>query len=79
MGEGEMVEISKNDGGSGEGCGERERLPGAYGLTFFLTITNPVIIISFAAIFAGLGLVSSQGNYVLAGILVVGVFIGSTL
>jgi threonine/homoserine/homoserine lactone efflux protein len=54
-------------------------LAGAYASTFFLTLTNPMTIISFAAIFAGLGLVSTSGNYVLAGILVLGVFIGSAL
>ena len=46
---------------------------------FFLTLTNPMTILSFAAIFAGLGVGSSKGNYVSAGILVFGVFIGSTL
>ena len=54
-------------------------LVGAYASTFFLTITNPMTIISFAAIFAGLGLVSTSGNYISAGVLVLGVFIGSAL
>ncbi|NJL58528.1 MAG: LysE family transporter [Desulfobacteraceae bacterium] len=51
----------------------------AYVSTFFLTLTNPMTIISFAAIFAGLGLASTSGNYMSAGILVLGVFIGSAL
>lgn len=51
----------------------------AYALTLFLTLTNPLTIISFAAIFAGLGLASTSGNYVSAGVLVLGVFIGSAL
>jgi threonine/homoserine/homoserine lactone efflux protein len=51
----------------------------AYGSTFFLTLTNPMTIISFAAIFAGLGLASEGGNYLSAGILVLGVFTGSML
>lgn len=51
----------------------------AYGSTFFLTLTNPITIISFAAIFAGLGLASEGKNYFSAGILVLGVFIGSML
>jgi len=52
---------------------------GAYASTFFLTLSNPMTIISFAAIFAGLGLASTDGDYVPAGVLVLGVFIGSAL
>jgi len=54
-------------------------LVGSYVSTFFLTITNPMTILSFAAIFAGLGVGSDSGNYASAAILVLGVFIGSTL
>ena len=54
-------------------------LVSAYASTFFLTITNPMTIISFAAVFAGLGLASTSGNYESAGVLVLGVFIGSAL
>lgn len=54
-------------------------LIGAYVSTFFLTLTNPMTILSFAAIFAGLGVTSATGNYVSAGVLVLGVFIGSAL
>jgi threonine/homoserine/homoserine lactone efflux protein len=49
----------------------------AYASTFFLTITNPMTILSFTAIFAGLGLGSTAGSYVSAGALVTGVFVGS--
>jgi len=56
-----------------------QALPGAYISTFLLTLTNPLTIISFAAIFAGMGLASAKGNYGSAGILVLGVFLGSTL
>jgi threonine/homoserine/homoserine lactone efflux protein len=59
----------------GKGIG----LLGAYGSTFFLTLTNPMTIISFAAIFAGLGLASASGSYGSAGVLVLGVFSGSAL
>jgi threonine/homoserine/homoserine lactone efflux protein len=53
-------------------------LVGNYFSTFFLTITNPLTILSFAAIFAGLGIGStSSGDFVSAIILVVGVFLGS--
>ncbi|MFH1102531.1 MAG: LysE family transporter [Pseudomonadota bacterium] len=51
----------------------------AFASTFFLTLTNPITIISFAAIFTGLGIVSAQGDYFSAGILVAGVFLGSGL
>lgn len=54
-------------------------LIGAYASTFFLTLTNPMTIISFAAIFAGLGLAGAAGDYASAGMLVLGVFLGSAL
>lgn len=47
--------------------------------TFFLTMTNPLTILSYVAIFAGLGLSDLQGNYTNAGWLVFGVFLGSAL
>jgi threonine/homoserine/homoserine lactone efflux protein len=47
--------------------------------TFFLTLTNPMTILSFAAIFAGLGVGSTHGNYVSAAVMVLGVFTGSLL
>ena len=50
---------------------------GAYSSTLFLTLTNPMTILSFAAIFAGLGLASRAGDYLGAGALVLGVFLGS--
>lgn len=56
-----------------------EGLLGAYASTCFLTLTNPITILSFAAIFAGLGLASPRGHYLSAGVLVLGVFIGSAL
>jgi len=48
-----------------------------YLTTFFLTLTNPLTILSFAGIFAGLGLTRHQGNYNQALVLVLGVFSGS--
>ncbi|PYB71360.1 LysE family translocator [Rhizobium wuzhouense] len=44
--------------------------------TFLLTIANPATILSFAAIFAGLGLAAGEGGWA-AVMLVVGVFLGS--
>jgi len=51
----------------------------AYVSTFILTMTNPMTILSFAAIFSGLGIASAKGDFLSAGLLVVGVFSGSTL
>ncbi|KKD37169.1 MAG: LysE family translocator [Limnoraphis robusta] len=52
------------------------QIAGAFASTFFLTITNPMTILSFLAIFAGLGLATAN-HYLDAVILVLGVFIGS--
>ncbi len=57
----------------------KKGLAGAYTSTFFLTVTNPMTIIFFAGIFAGLGLATAGENYMSAGILVLGVFTGSAL
>ena len=51
----------------------------AYGSTLFLTLTNPMTVLSFAAIFAGLGLVRTEADYFSASLLVLGVFLGSAL
>ena len=50
-----------------------------YVSTVFLTLTNPLTILSFAAVFAGLGLLSSSRNFVSAIALVAGVVLGSSL
>jgi threonine/homoserine/homoserine lactone efflux protein len=50
---------------------------GSYFSTFLLTLTNPMTILSFAAIFAALGLGNASGSYGSALILVLGVFLGS--
>ncbi len=51
-----------------------------YMSTFFLTISNPLTIISFAAIFAGFGAanINTQG-YFAAMMMVLGIFIGSSV
>lgn len=51
----------------------------AYLSTFFLTLTNPMTVIFFAAVFAGLGVGSTGDSYVSAGILVSGIFTGSAM
>jgi len=53
-------------------------LVGAYASTLFLTLTNPTTILSFAAIFVGLG-VGSTNDALSAMLLVLGVFLGSAL
>ena len=61
------------------GVAEGTGLIGAYASTLFLTLTNPMTILSFAAFFAGLGLANTGGSFMSAGALVLGVFIGSSL
>jgi threonine/homoserine/homoserine lactone efflux protein len=57
----------------------RGNLWSAYGSTFFLTLTNPMTILSFAAIFAGFNLAGKDSGYAAAAVLVSGVFAGSSL
>lgn len=52
---------------------------GMFTSTFFLTLTNPMTILSLGAVFAGFGLAGVRGSILSAGILVLGVFIGSAL
>ncbi len=47
--------------------------------TFFLTMTNPLTILSFLAVFAGIGLTSVDDSYWDSSILVAGVFLGSAI
>jgi threonine/homoserine/homoserine lactone efflux protein len=49
-----------------------------YVSTVFLTLTNPVTILSFAAVFAGVGLLNSSRDFASAIALVVGVVLGSS-
>ena len=51
----------------------------AYLSTLLLTLTNPLTILSFAAIFAGIGVGSASKSYASASTVVLGVFLGSTL
>ena len=50
----------------------------AYVSTLILTLTNPMTILSFMAVFAGLGLGTSR-DYFSACVMVAGVFLGSAL
>jgi threonine/homoserine/homoserine lactone efflux protein len=47
--------------------------------TMVLTLANPATILSFMAVFAGLGLGTKAGDYSAAGIVVAGVFAGSAI
>lgn len=59
-------------------AGQNDRSPWhACGTTFILTLTNPMTILSFVAIFAGLGLGTMATDYVHAISLVAGVILGS--
>jgi len=50
-----------------------------YFSTFLLTLTNPVTILSFAAVFSGLGIAEMDGSPLGSLALVLGVFMGSVL
>jgi threonine/homoserine/homoserine lactone efflux protein len=49
----------------------------AYLSTWLLTLTNPMTILSFAAAFAGLGIVGTTEGYLAPSLLISGVFAGS--
>lgn len=59
--------------------GKKRGLLNYYASTFLLTITNPLTILSFAAIFAGIGGLNSKmsNDYIGAAIMVMGIFLGS--
>jgi threonine/homoserine/homoserine lactone efflux protein len=59
------------------GHAEAKGVLGAYASTFALTVTNPLTILMFAAIFAGAGLANNGSNGASALSIVVGVFCGS--
>lgn len=48
-----------------------------YGSALGLTLTNPMTILSFIAVFAGMGLASTGGDFGPALVMVLGVFLGS--
>ena len=51
----------------------------SYVSTLFLTLTNPMTIMAFMGIFAGLGIVAAGNGYARSMTLVSGVFLGSAL
>src|SRR5512139_1151568 len=56
---------------------EGRGIAASYLSTLFLTLTNPMTIISFAGIFAALGVAETGGSLAAAAWLVAGVFLGS--
>jgi len=56
-----------------------KKFAGMYSSTFFLTLTNPMTIFSFAAVFVGFGLAGVKGSVLSSGALILGVFLGSAL
>lgn len=59
------------------GTVEKSSLAKSYSSIFFLTLTNPMTILSFVGVFAGLGI--ANGNIVQSAQTVIGVFLGSAL
>ena len=64
---------------NGAGPATGARYAGAFITTLALTLANPITILSFMAVFAGLGLGTKGGDYGAAGTVVAGVFTGSAL
>lgn len=58
---------------------QKKNIVKAFLSVFFLTLTNPMTILSFIGIFAGLGISSPETNIVSSLSLIFGVFCGSTL
>lgn len=56
---------------------EGNSLLAAYASTFMLTLTNPMTILFFVAVYAGAGLAAGVDDYVASTWLVLGVFLGS--
>jgi threonine/homoserine/homoserine lactone efflux protein len=66
----------KPAGTAGESDRSGESLAGAFASTFVLTLANPATILSFLAVFAGLGLAATPGTTGAIAV-VAGVFLGS--
>lgn len=70
--------LSKSSG-QGSSAANAPSHIGNYGSTFLLALTSPVTILVFAAVFAGLGALTSSARYISVGLSVAGVFTGSAL
>lgn len=70
--------LTRRPAGAAAGAGDNGSLAGAFGSTFLLTLANPATILSFVAVFAGLGLAADAGRGGGAAmVLVLGVVLGS--
>jgi threonine/homoserine/homoserine lactone efflux protein len=70
--------FTSHPAGASTSDGKRDKsLLGAYASTLGLTLANPATILSFAVVFAGLGLAAGSSDYADATLLVLGVFLGS--
>lgn len=58
---------------------DKKSLLADFGSTFVLTLTNPMTIISFGAVFASLGVGTTLSTYRAATTLLIGIFFGSAL
>jgi threonine/homoserine/homoserine lactone efflux protein len=59
---------------------QRRGLSASFGSALLLTLTNPVLIISFTALFTATGVAGAiDGNYTLASLVILSVFLGSLL
>jgi threonine/homoserine/homoserine lactone efflux protein len=58
---------------------ERPGFAGAFGSIYALTMTNPLTILSFAAVFAGIGLVGGSASFVDAAVVTLAVGLGSAV
>ncbi len=54
-------------------------LIGAFGSTFLLTLTNPITVFTYLAVFSGLGIGTSGAEYGTAALFILGIFSGSAL
>lgn len=72
------VKIFVSTSGTNSAKADGTSLFSAYISTFFLTLTNPMTILSFFGIFSGLGILNNI-SYLNSIILVVGVFLGSAI
>ncbi len=57
----------------------RHRIIGAFFSALGLTLANPSIIFSFAALFAGLGFISTPDNWAFAAAISGGIFLGASI
>jgi threonine/homoserine/homoserine lactone efflux protein len=71
------VSIFRSIPGNNSASGVENGLLHDYISTFLLTLTNPMTIITFAAIFAAAGVGASKANYLGTAVLVGGVVLGS--